>query len=231
MQSRQSRVLDTARQVQGFLHENAAHIGPCVTSCRRNLDDAVSQLTELAVTQDNGRITSRGATARQLSLRRALRINHMKPIAEIARQELGNVPEFKDVRMPVKQLGTTQLVAAATAIADAAMQRSALFTARGLPDDFIARLHATADALTASFDGYRHNAGRKTGATAGIGQQEKRIRSLFRLLNALVVPELGSDEVLLAKWKATRAVTPKVTSVPSQPEVEATASPQTEIAS
>lgn len=219
MQSRQSHILDTGRYVQAFLQENADLIGPCVRSCRRNLDDAVLRLTEMAATQDNGRITSRGATARQTSLRTALRVNHMKPIAEIARQELRDVPEFQALRMPVKQLGTTRLVAVATAMAEAAQLRTAVFTERGLPDDFIARLHATASALTASLDAQQHHAGRMTSSTAGILEQERRLRRLFRLLNALVVPELGSNQVLLMKWKATRAVTQKPTPVPFQPAI------------
>ncbi|HEY5063150.1 MAG TPA: hypothetical protein VII52_16540 [Gemmatimonadaceae bacterium] len=64
MRTRQSLVLDTARHVQAFLDDNAALIGPSIASSRRNLDDVVTQLTTLAVTQTTSKIASEGATAR-----------------------------------------------------------------------------------------------------------------------------------------------------------------------
>jgi hypothetical protein len=63
-------------------------------------------------------------------------------------------------------------------------------------------------------------------ATAGIKDQETRVRALFRLINALVVPKLGSNVVLLSKWKATKAIThttvTPVPAVPATPVVPAT---------
>lgn len=236
MRTRQSLVLDTARHVQAFLDDNAALIGPSIASSRRNLDDAVSQLTTMAVTQSGGKIATRGATARQLSLMTALRTIHMRPIAEVAKQKLSDVPEFHSLTMPGGKLGATQLVAAATAMADAAQPHESVFTDVGLPDDFIAQLHSAADALTASLDTRHQQAGQTTGATAGLKAQTQRARSLFRLINALVVPKLGSNAVLLAKWKSTKAISPSstspiaptpVTTTPAAPPPAAAASPTT----
>jgi hypothetical protein len=176
---------------------------------RSNLVDAVSQLNTMAVTQSGGKIKSKGATARQKSLRASLRANFMKPIADIAKLKLGSVPEFGAFVLPPIQLGATQLVAAAYAMADAAQLYQATFTAVGMPADFIPNLRAAADAVTASMNARQAHVGTSTSATQGIQDQEKRVRALFKLINALVVPKLGDDVVLLHKWRATKAITHK----------------------
>ena len=230
MRTRQSLVLDTARHVQGFLDDNAARIGPSIASSRRNLDDVVAQLTTLSVAQSSGQIASRGATARQRSLRATLRSNHMKPIAEVAKQTLKDVPEFHSLTMPPRRFGATQLVHAATAMADAAELHEAVFTDVGLPDDFIVQLHAAAGAVTTSLDGRQQQVAQTTGATAGLKAQESRARSLFKLINAIVVPKLGSNAVLLAQWKSTKAISQKTTSAivpPSTVPQNTPASPAT----
>ena len=209
MRSRQSVLLDAARHVQAFLDENAALIGPNIASSRRNLDDAVSKLTAMAVTQTGGTLASKGATARQRSLRVSLRNNNMKPIAAVAKLLLHDVPEFAALTMPVKQLGATQLVAAAHGMADAAQIHAATFTGAGLPDSFITDLRTAADAVTTSLDGRQKHTGSSKAATAGLKAQETRLRNLFKLLNALVTPRLGTNVVLLTKWKATKAIVHK----------------------
>ena len=209
MQSRQGHLIDVGHHVQAFLDENAAVIGPDIAVSKKNLDAALSQLTIMAVTQGGGRLMSKGATARQKSLRRALRTTFMKPIADLAQLTLGDVPEVGALTMPGKQLGATQLVAAAHAMADAAQAHQAVFTTVGLPVHFINDLRAAADAVTTSLAGRQVHVGDSTSATAGIKQQERQVRALFKLINSLVVPRLGNDVLLLTKWKATKAFAPK----------------------
>ena len=166
MRSRQSLVLDTARHVQTFLDDNAALIVPSIASSRRNLDDVVAQLSVMAVPQSSGKIASRGSTARQRSLLTSLRTNHMQPTALVARQKLKDVPESYSLTMPAQKLGGSQLVAAVTAMADAAKPHEAVLTEVGFPDDFIAELHATADAVTTSIAGRQHQVAQSSGAVA-----------------------------------------------------------------
>jgi hypothetical protein len=215
MRARQSVLLDTARHVQGFLDDHAALLGPNIASSRRNLDDAVSQLTAMSITQTGGTIASRGATARQRSLRTSLRNNNMKPVAAVAKLMLPDVPEFAALTMPVKQLASTQLVAAAHAMADAAQLHEAIFTSAGMSDDFIAQLRAAADAVTTSLDARQKTVATSTSATSGLKAQETRVRNLFKLINALIVPKLGTDVVLLAQWKATKAIIHRTPIVPT----------------
>ena len=80
MQSRQGQLIDTGRHVLAFLDENAAVIGPTIAASRANLDDAITQLNTMAVTQNGGKIHSKGSTARQKSSRANLRASFMAPM-------------------------------------------------------------------------------------------------------------------------------------------------------
>jgi hypothetical protein len=225
MQSRQGQLIDTGRHVLAFIDENEAVIGPDIAPSRKNLEDALSQLTIMAVTQDGGRLKSKGATARQKSLRVSLRTNFMKPIADLAKLKLGDVPEMGALVMPGKQLGATRLVAAAHAMADAAQAHADVFTQVGLPADFIDNLRAAADAVTTSLDGRQEQIGATKSATAGIKQQETQVRALFKLISSLIIPRLGNDLALLTKWKATKAVSPNLVVAAVAPPATAPATP------
>ena len=200
-------LLDTAGRVQAFLDENAALIGPNIAASRRNLDDAVAQVTAMAITQTGGIIPAKGNVARQQSFRASLRANFMAPVADIAKLKLSGTPEYPALKLPARQLAVAPLVAAAHAMADAAEVHLAELTDGGLPDGFIPQLRAAADAVTTSLDGRPHTVG-SGNAAASLKAQEARIRSLFHLINALVMPKLGTDVTLLAKWKATKVMTP-----------------------
>jgi hypothetical protein len=209
MNRQQSHVLETLRQVQVFLDTNAAVVGPTIASSRRSLDDVVAQLTSHSTAQESGNIASRGETARQRTLRSNLRQNHMRPIAEVAKQKLRDVPEFHSLTMPPSNATSAQLVARASAMADAAQSYEQVFTAVGLPDDFIPTLRSTAGDVSKSIDDRKQHAGKRSGATAGLQAEEKRGRSMLRLMDALVVPRLGSNDALLAEWKSAKRVTRK----------------------
>jgi hypothetical protein len=206
MKTRQSVLLDTAQKVQVFLDANANVIGPNIGSARRNFDDAVDQLKAMAVTQSGGVIASRGATALQRALRSNLRNGHMNAITQVAKIALPNVPEIQQLAVTTQHLSAQALVAAAQAMADAAEKYTSIFTQNGLPDDFVAQLRSAADAVTQSGMGRSLTVSNTSAATQGMQAQESRVRLLLKLLNALVVPKLGTDATLLAKWKAARAI-------------------------
>ena len=166
MKHRQSHVLETLRQTQVFLDTHGATLGPAIASSRRTLDDVVSQLTTHATAQEGGKISSRGETARQRVLRRALRNDGMKPIAEVARQKLRDVPEFHAFRMPPTNATATQLVAHAQAMADAASVHEQLFKEVGLPDDFLTGLRSLANEVTRSIADRKQHGSKRSGATA-----------------------------------------------------------------
>ena len=105
-------------------------------------DETITQLTEQAVTQDHGARGSRGETEKLHSVRIGLRLYHMRPIAEIAKLRLRDVPEFASLRMPPSHARAEQLLAAATAMADAAKPYEKVLIENGLSATFIADLLA-----------------------------------------------------------------------------------------
>jgi hypothetical protein len=216
MPSRESILIATAGTIGAFLDENAALLGPNIVPSRKNLDTAVAQLTAVALTQSGAIVASKGATARRRSLRAALRGTFMKPVADVAKLKLATAPELPALTMPKKALGATPLVAAAHAMADAAEPHQTVFTEAGLPDDFIPQLRTAADDVTSSLDGRVQQVAAARGTTASVNAMEVRIQNLFRLIDLLVLPKLGTSVVLLAKWKAAKAVSPVVSSAPAQ---------------
>jgi hypothetical protein len=216
MRSRQSSVLETLRRVQGFMDENGDILEAINTSgARKGLDQSIAQLSAHAVDQDAGRVNSQGETARQRALRVALRQAHMRPIALIARARLRDVPEFHALALPPERTTAARLIAAAGAMAEAASVHEQVFVSGGMPTDFVARLLGAADAVRASVDGRAHSRGRRVGATEGLVAEEKRGRGLLKLLDALVVPALGTRDHLVAEWKSLKRVTARLGAPPS----------------
>ena len=112
------------------------------------------------------------------------RQNHMRPIAGVAKQKLRDVPEFHALTMPPSNATSAQLVARASAMADAAQSYDQVFTAVGLPDDFIPWLRSTADDVSKSIDDRKQHTGKRSGATAGLSAEEKRGRHEHFLYSA-----------------------------------------------
>jgi hypothetical protein len=206
MKKAQSNVVETLRQMGTFADANVGILGPGIAASRRNVGDVVSQLTAYAVSQESGKIASRGATARQQVLRAALRMDHMRAIAGIARLKLRDVPEFHALVMPPKNASSAQLVASATAMADAAVLHEDVFKDVGMPDDFVSSLRSAAVEVAQSIDARKVHGSKRSGATAGLAAEERRGRSLIRLMDALITPRLKSNDALLAEWKSAKKV-------------------------
>ena len=207
MHSRQAFVLSTLRAIQTFLDTNKEALAPINDSgSRKTLDSLVQQFTAQAVAQSAGRVTSRGATSLQASLRDSLRNFHMKPIAEIARARLADVPEMKSFVLPGANTSSIRLVAMAGGMAEAAAKHSAVFVDRGLPEDFIVQLESAADALSRSLDTRAESHGRSVGATNALSALAKQGLACIRELNALVAPKLARDARLLGEWRTAKRV-------------------------
>jgi hypothetical protein len=209
MRARQSALVDTGHHVQAFLDANAALIGTNILPARRNLNDAVTLLTTMATTQAVGVVAAKGATARQKALRATPRNNYMNAVTTVAKLLLADVPEIGTMEVEARNLNSTQLVATAHGMADAAGSYAAVFTQNGLPEDFIAQLCKAADAVTESVAGRQATQAITSGAVSGMRAQETRVRGLLKLINALVVPKLGMNAGLLARWKVVSRVRPQ----------------------
>ena len=179
------------------------------SGARKNLDDLVLELSTQSVDQKAGRANGRGETARQAQLRDGLRLGQMKPIAEIAKAHLGDVPEMKALALPPADTSSTRLIADAGAMAEAAQVHNAVLVAGGLPADFIAQLNTAAQTLMGSLSGRTQSLGRSTGATARLSQLEKQARRMLRILDALVLPKIRLNDGLVREWRTVKAIPKK----------------------
>ena len=230
MPSVASKLLATAGNITVFLDSNAARIGPNIATTRHDLDEAVTQLAAMVAAKTGTPASTTGTAGQQKALRASLRTDHMKPIAIVAKLKLSGVPELAALSMPPKSLASATLVAAAKAMAVAAQKYDTVFTGVGFPNDFVAQLTTAADAVTAV--AVTPAVVKVTGAATGITQQQTQVRGLFLLLDALVIPRLNDDPVLLAKWKAARSSsTTAPTPVAAQAPAPAPIPPSTPVTS
>ena len=175
------------------------------------------------MTQDFGARGSRGETARLSASRISLRLYQMRPIAEIARLRLRDVPEFASLRMPPTHAKPEQLLAAASAMADAASLYEKVLIENGLVTTFIADLREALVEFRGAIDGRGEYQRKRSGATAGIVETDRRGRAMLRVLDGLVIGRLRNDQQLVAEWQSARhirrpAVTPpEVAVLPATP--------------
>ncbi len=210
MNSLQERMYNSSRRIQAFLDANDAVLGTINKSgMRAELDAVVAALGQSGTQQASGRVNAIGETAKQRSLRLALRLNHMQPIASVARAKLRTVPNFQAMTMPDPSIRVIGLLAHANGMAEAAAPYAEVFVDAGLPQEFLTRLTAAADAVKASIDARAAARGQRTGATGTLKSLVSRARLAIRALNDFVVPILSADLThtgLLAEWKRTRRV-------------------------
>jgi hypothetical protein len=170
MQSTHSTVLTTLMRVQRFMDTSGDSLGNLNTSgSRRALDDIVATLCGHAVNQASSKRVGSGETAKQRVLRNALKLNHMRPIAMVAKAQLTQVPEFLALKMPATNTTSRRLIAAAGAMAVSATgyERSPTLASRQTSGAVGNCRHCTERSLT--------NRGQltssQTGATAGSRQK------------------------------------------------------------
>jgi hypothetical protein len=210
LNSLQERIYNTGRRIQAFLIANDAVLGNVNKSgTRADLDGIVTALGESGGSQAAGRVNAIGETAKQRTLRLALRLNHMRPIASVAKAKLRSVPNFQAMTMPDPNIRVVSLLAHAYGMAEAGQPYSQVFIDAGLPEDFIAKLTAAADAVKTSIDTRAAARGRRSSATGTLKDLENRARLVFKTLNDFVIPILTVDvghSGLLAEWKKARRV-------------------------
>ncbi len=207
MRTSQGKVFHSLKNVQGFLSTNAAALGAVVTSgTAKRLDDIVSKLEAHVQTQGNAETAGKEATQKHYLLRRALIAEHMTPIARIAVAELPASPELLPLRMPRGDPSAVRLHTVAQGMAGAAERHAEVFKAAGLPDDFVARLTAAADAMLASVDERRQTVTVGSYATGGIRLLLTAGRRVVHVLDAMVKIAIKGDATLLENWNRAKRV-------------------------
>ena len=199
----QAVVVDTLHGMQRFLTDHATEIGPGIEVARGTLDTTVAAIEGHLVQQDAGARNALGATQKLNALKTALRFDHMRAIAEIARRRLATVPEFKALKLPPAQLATNRLLVAAKAMGVAAAPYASTFTALGLAPDFLDRLQAAVDELAQGLNTRKQHTDGHAGATVGVAANITEGHGIVELMDSLVRPRIRSNPVLLTNWLST----------------------------
>jgi hypothetical protein len=221
MRTGQGNMLQSLRNVEAFLEENADTLdGVVKTGARQRLAKAITELAAHTSEQTGNTLASQGATKRQQALRKALLRDHMAPIVRIAEADLPKTPDVEPLRMPLGKPPAQKLAAAAYGMAKAASPHADVFTSAGLPGDFVAQLTGAADAMLASVDERSRNHGKRTGATKGLKSKLTAGRKIVHVLDAFVQSALKDDPARLADWNAVKRV-----KAPNRPTVPATPAP------
>jgi hypothetical protein len=208
MRNTQSAVVMALRQVQDFMTTHADQLGNLNESdARTALDDVEATLSGYAASQTSARGGRKAAIARQSVLKNALLVKYLRPIAAIAEAQLDHAPDFAELTLPKPLSTISQLLAAATAMGNAAAKYRDTFVKAGMTPTFLAELEAAANALQHNTTSKSKAVSSHIGATSGLKVATKQAHKVVKQLNALIEAQLASNPALLAQWKATKRFT------------------------
>ncbi|HVT41225.1 MAG TPA: hypothetical protein VHE78_19470 [Gemmatimonadaceae bacterium] len=210
MRAQQEARLTALQRIQGFLDANADALGTVnKATSRATLDQAVTALEQAAAKQGQAQTAATSRTKLKDALREDLRLQHMQPIAAIAKKKLGTTPLIVDMRLPAKRTSDLGLVAAGTAMANAAGQYTQPFLDQQLPQDFIAQLQSSVAALQQAVVARNVVLTQLKQATQAVVDELAIARTDVLVVNALVVKQLKGKTDLLAAWKQAKRVKAK----------------------
>lgn len=195
-------------RVQDFLRRfTPASAPPKLEERRRELDEVVARLNALVGDQSSGRREAKDDSKRLGLVRRWLRTEHLEPISLIAKALLPKEPTIqKALAMPPGTLGTRKLIAAATAMRQAAAKYEQTFLDNGRPPGFLEQLDAAIEAVREVPLNRARNVGKHVGARAGLRETEQRARKIVEALDAMVRQAYAGDMEKLAKWRVAKRV-------------------------
>jgi hypothetical protein len=202
----QSR-LSALQRIQVYLDTNAAALGSVSRSTSRaDLDAAVTALRQYVARQSQAE--TQAVSSRQVKdeAREDLRLNHMQPVAAIARKKLTNTPGIQALALPHKNTSDIKLIADGTAMAAQAAQYTQVFLDQQLPADFIAQLHAAVQAVQDAVNAQSANKLSVNEATKSVKAQLSVTSTDVKILHGLVTKQLKGQHGLLGAWRNAKRV-------------------------
>jgi hypothetical protein len=191
MKWREASVLQTGREVQGFMDEHAELLGGYNNSEERGvLDAAVAALTAAATAQEFERTASKSLTVEKDKRRKELLDEHFLPIVAIARKLTKSkgtrTAAIQKIRMPPRRISDLRLASKARGMANGAAPYKAEFVAQQMPPDFAAQARRAAAALDSAVAARDQSVNNHVKATRDAAHQASIIRSAVRVLNGMV---------------------------------------------
>lgn len=204
MDSASTNVLVTLVRAQRFLDANAPALGTINASgARKELDEAVLDLTTHANVQDSAARKGLGETRQTRALRRTL-YRRMRQVARVAASKLQGVTEYAALQMPAANARIADVLARAGTMADAATVHASAFTDAGLPADFVTQLRAAASAIEATLGDRSESGTTRVTATQGTKSACRRGRHAIKVLDSLIRLHLADDDDLVSGWNSAK---------------------------
>lgn len=205
MNARQQKVVERFGQVDTFLDGNTAAIPPAsVAQQRATLDAAIAQIQSFAQDQVTKGVES--VQAHTLSSARiALRDTYLRQISQAALQKLPLTPNLKIAfKLPAVKTNALTLVAAGTAMVNAAQPYSDQLIAAGLPSNFIDVTNTAIQAVQTAANAESSAKRTSKGATQGIKAQIATGHGAVRMMDVVIRPLLANNKPLLTQWDSVK---------------------------
>jgi len=228
MDWKKTQVLQWGRRIRDFLfgYDLKSDIAE-LPALRKELDDAVGQLTAGAAAQEAMTKQARVQTTEINRLRHTLREKHLKPIVRMSRtMELDiNGTQITFV-LPHRKAMSERVATAADGMVTALKTVGPQFVARGFAPTFVEQLSAATKALRDAIDQRAAQVSRRVGTTAAMERDATRVIQLVRVIDTLVRPVIESDPEVLAAWENVMALPqPRAGVVAAPSAAAATATP------
>ena len=207
MQKSQTTRLNALRKIQSWLDEHAEVLGPVGKSTSRmELEVAVKKLEADSIRQNDAVIEATSRTKMKKDAREELRVQHMAPIAAIAKKRLGKTPAIQDLTLPKKNASDSFLIQRAGVMELAAARYTQVFLDQQLPADFIGQLQAEVVALKKAVADRDLAQLRLNGLTKALKEQLAITSTDVKVVSTLVVKQLKGNADLLRQWKSAKRV-------------------------
>lgn len=202
MNTRQSSMLQSLREVQQFLDAHAAKLaGIGETGTRANLNAVVDELTAAAAVQFSSNVAAQSATQTQRVRTHALLREYVRPIVSMAAANLPPLPEITPLGMPSARETGERLVAAARGMATEVAKYEATFVRAGMPKDFLAQFHDAIEGVASAITERRQRQADRGGATQVMEKRLSQARKVLKTLDVLVKKLAHDDAGLLGAWR------------------------------
>lgn len=205
MEWKYSNVLRTGQTMQGFLDEQATHLGRVNQSAaRRLLDRCVRELAAAAAMQVSATDMATGQTKEKKRIRRDLLEQHFQQVVAISKREMLLKSHVHLVRMPPQRASDGELIARSHKIAATARALASEVRGQQLSENLSAEVLAKAKELQRALIVHDMHIARRSGVTKSIVELCSSLRETRAVLNGLVVKELRLGNPLLAGWEKAK---------------------------
>lgn len=200
------RVLRGIPEFLGKEIEGPAAVGPLSTHIGA-LNAVIDRIDAMVGEQDASARGFRGASKDAQRLSKKLLKEFVRPVARMGKLLFPTDATLRtELKVPKAPVSYQQLIAVAGGIAARAEVHKAKFVEAGFAEDFLEKMRATADALSAALQEKAAHLSRRAGATSGLVLEFGRSREMVRMLDDMVSPLLEGTK-RLAAWRSVSRFT------------------------